>query len=456
MMAQNNDTIPTGNYEAVPDRSDVVIIGGGPAGSSAATLLAKEGFNVVLFEKEKFPRPQVGESLLPHMWKFTDLLGVSDKIQQERFLAKSGGIIAWDGIIRQLRFTSFGYADSDRLGLHVERDIFDDILLKHSAESGARVFEEVSVTQVNFSDPQWPLVAYVDRRGDSFSQGTIACRYVVDASGHAAVLARQFNVRKLVSDKVRYLGLWAYYANSRYLGADRQSHDPKCAYEVKPVTFICSFEDGWIWHIILRKNTSVGLVISTDRAKGMGKQAQEAYLRETCARVPIVRELLASATFIEGSIFFRPDYSYYSEKVAGENFYCIGDAGAFVDPIFSQGVQAAFYNAAVSSWAITQSFKNENDRVRYSKRAENMMLKYYGFSRLLALGDFGTEGVKPELVKAMMRFLPTDELELALAAAMTTSRSGNLQRMAREAGLFDEFGEGFGASKLTLLKKLNI
>ncbi|MEW5988108.1 MAG: NAD(P)/FAD-dependent oxidoreductase, partial [Chloroflexota bacterium] len=406
----------------IPNRCDVAIIGGGPAGSAAATLLAREGFDVVVFEKEKFPRPQVGESILPQIWKFFDLLGVSEKMMRERFLAKSGGIIVWDGKINQIRFTSFGYNDPDRLGLHVERDVFDDILLKHSAESGAQVFEEVMVSRVDFSDSEWPVVYYNDRRGGTFRQGGIACRYVIDASGHASVLARQFGTRKLVSEEVNYLGLWGYYRGVWYLGVDRQAHPPEDCYKVKPVTFINSFEDGWIWHIILRETTSVGLVVNRGQLKGMGKQAQERYLRETCGNLPYLGELLAPGEFIEGSMFFRPDYSFYSEKVTGENFYCIGDAGAFVDPVFSQGVQAALFNGTLATWAISSSFKTPHRRLAYSKIAENMMMQYYGFSRLLALGDFGGEGVDPKLVQAMMRYLPTNELELALAAATTTSR----------------------------------
>lgn len=455
-MSGSNGYKPNGSALSIPKKCDVLVIGGGPGGSGVATLLAKEGFDVVLLEKDKFPRPQVGESLLPQLWKFLDLLGVSERILQERFLAKSGGIIAWDDHVYQVRFTEFGYTNPDRLGMHVERDVFDDILLKHAAESGAKVFEEVSFIKADFSDSQWPVVSYMDKRGGSVYQGEIACRYVVDASGYQAVLARQFGTRKVVSELSNYLGLWGYYKDSLYLGVDQRSHPVSEAYAVKPVTFIRDFQDGWIWHIILRESASVGLVVNRGQMKGKGKQAQEAYLREVCATTPILRELLAPATFIEDSMFFRPDYSYYSETVAGENYYLIGDAGGFVDPIFSQGVQAALYNAAVSSMAITASFQRESRRAVYSKIYENQMLQYYGFARLLALGDFGKAGVNADLVRSMMHMLPTNELELTMAAATTTDRSGNLVRMAREAGMFEKFGEGFGASKLVRVDQLSL
>jgi flavin-dependent dehydrogenase len=169
-----------------------------------------------------------------------------------------------------------------------------------------------------------------------------------------------------------------------------------------------------------------------------------------------MRELLEPATFIEGSIAFRPDYSYYSTIVTGDNFYCIGDAGAFVDPIFSQGVIAAMYNAVLCSWGIASSLRHEERRRIYSKIVEKQIMTYYGFSRVLALGHFGQDGVEEEAVKGMMRSFPRSELELTMAAAMTTNRSENLRRMAREAGMLDDLTETFGLDKLTVLDQVMV
>ncbi len=439
---------------SIPKACDIVVIGGGPAGSSVATLLARQGLEVVLLEKAKHPRPNVGESIIPHFWKFADLLGVSDKMRQEGFLAKAGGIIVWDDKIHQVKFSSFGY--TDRVGLHVERDILDHLLLRHAAEHGAQVYEEVLVAGASFSDPEAPTVTYDDRRGDSTRQGRITCKYVVDASGSSSVLAGQFNSRKRFGSEGKYLGLWGYYANADYLGVDRQRHKPEEAQQVKPVTFVLSYEDGWVWHIILRESTSVGLVMNTSKVKGMGKKAQEQYLRETCARIPYLRELLEPATFIEGSMFFRPDYSYYSEKIWGEGFFCIGDAAAFVDPIFSQGATAAVYNGALADWAVTASLKKKSRRDFYGRVFERRVLQYYGFSRLLTFGDFGGEGVDPELVTAMMRAMPQNELELSLAASMTTKRSENLREMARQAGLLGDFSDEAGKATLLSASELKL
>jgi len=419
----------------LPKQCDVLVIGGGPGGSSAATYLAQAGIDVVLLEKSRFPRNQVGESLIPHFWKFADMLGVSEKIQQEGFIAKAGGITVWKNKVHQIKFSDFGYT---RPGLHVERDIFDNILLDHAQACDADVFNEVTVKKVDFNDSHWPVVDYIDKRDEVNLTGKIKCQYIIDASGHSSFLANQFKVRQVISAKTNFLSLWGYFTDSNYLGVDRNSHLEQDLLKVKPVTFVMSFEAGWIWHIVLRGKTSVGLIVPTDRTQGMDAQQREVFFRQTCKQLPHLKSLLNKASFVEGSLRFRPDYSYYSKQICGENYYCIGDAAAFVDPIFSHGVQNAFYNAAIASLAIKESLKNKNNRLRYSQLCESRMQQFYGFSRALSLGDYGCNGVKPELVKNMMKSLPPLELELILVASEMTNRSDNFRRMVKEAGVMDK------------------
>ena len=126
----------------IPTLCDVVVVGGGPAGSLLSTYLAQKGHNVVLFDKQKHPRYIVGESLIPDFWKFTDKAGVSEKIEQEGFIQKAGGMAYWKGTIRGHTFKDFGYT---RAAMHVERDRFDHILLENAKEKGATVLK------------RWPL-----------------------------------------------------------------------------------------------------------------------------------------------------------------------------------------------------------------------------------------------------------------------------------------------------------
>jgi len=438
--------------QIIPKKCTVLVIGGGPAGSSAATHLTKSGVDVVLLERAEFPRNQVGESLIPHFWKFTDQLGVSEKIQQQGFLSKAGGITVWNGKIHQILFSDYGYT---RPGLHVERDVFDNLLLEHSKEQGALIFNRVAVKKVDLSTAE-PTVSYIDTRGEENVAGTIQCRFVVDASGHSSLLAHQLDTRQSISSETNFLSLWGYFKDSRYAGVDRQSHHSSEVKNMAPVTFVMSHEDGWLWHIILREKTSVGLIVHSDKMKGMDKQQREIYFKQSCARLPHLKDLLRDAQFIEGSLQYRPDYSYYAKEACKENYYCIGDAAGFVDPIFSHGIQNAFYNAAVASLAISESLKNPAKSARYAQLCESRIQQFYGFSRALSLGDFGINGVNRGLVKSLMKAMPPLELELMLVASEMTNRSENFKQLAHEAGVWERFSEQHEQQKRCVIEDLKL
>lgn len=435
----------------IPTSCDVLIIGGGPAGSGAAALLAGAGIDVVLLEKSRHPRNQVGESLIPHFWKYADRMGVSSLIEQEGFVAKAGGITVWDGNIHRIAFAEFGFT---RPALHVERDRFDALLLQHAATFGARAYQQVAVQEVDFGDCERPRVIYLDKRGDGQERNAIRCRYVIDASGPGTVLAGQFKSKRLIGSRMRFLSLWGYFRGSRFVGGDGRSHPPEAIGRVKPVTFVTSFEEGWIWHIALRNTTSVGLVIHTERARGMNRSERERFFLETCRTTPYIDRLLAGAEYEEDSLCERPDYSYYSTRLCGENYYCIGDAGSFVDPIYSHGVLNAFYGASITALAIRESLRDPARRTRHAEMCEKRMRQFYGFSRSLALGEFGGDGVDAELVRQFMRSVPPVELELMLAASYMSARSGNFHRLAREAGI--RYGGSVVPERAHAMKRLEI
>lgn len=416
----------------IPRACEVLVIGGGPAGAGAAALLAGAGLDVVLLEKARHPRNQVGESLIPHFWKYADRMGVSPLIEQEGFVAKAGGITVWKGNIHRIAFAEFGF---DRPALHVERDRFDALLLQHAAARGTQVFQQVAVREVDFGDAWRPRVLYLDKRGGGQEQGAIACRYVIDASGPGTVLAGQFKSKRLIDSRLRFLSLWGYFRGSRFVGGDGKSHPPDAIGRVRPVTFVTSFEDGWIWHIALRRTTSVGLVIHTERTRGMNRAERERFFLDTCRTSPYVDRLLAGAEYEENSLCERPDYSYYSTRLCGENFYCVGDAGSFVDPIYSHGVLNALYGASLAALAVQESLRDPARRARYAALCDKRMRQFYGFSRMLALGECNGDGVDVGLVRQFMRSVPPVELDLMLAASHMSERSCNFHHLAREAGL---------------------
>jgi len=234
---------------------------------------------------------------------------------------------------------------------------------------------------------------------------------------------------------MRFLSLWGYFKYSRYLAADGRSYPSADVHKVKPVTFVTSFEDGWIWHIAMRELTSVGLVINTERARTMDRSQREQFFLHTLKTAPYLSQLLDGAEYQQGAFFERPDYSYYSTRLCGENFYCIGDAASFVDPIYSHGVLNAFYNATMTAVAISESLKDGSRRMRNAQLCENRMRQFYGFSRSLALGEFAGDGVDKELVRRFMRQVPKVELELMLAASAMSERAENFHQMAHDAEL---------------------
>jgi flavin-dependent dehydrogenase len=240
----------------IPGHCDVVVIGGGLAGSMAGTFLSQKSYEVVLFERKKHPRYVVGESFTPHFWRFCDLTHVGEKIQAEGFVVKAGATGAWNGIIRQFAFKDFGFT---RPALHVERDRFDYLLLEHARAQGVRVFEEVSALKADLDRSERVRVVYRvigEQRAEE-----IACRWIVDASGQNAMIAKQLGSR-VIDEGFRFMSVWGYFNDSKYIAADGKAYPFASVQTIPPTTFFSSIgEWGWCWHIPLRERTSVGLVL---------------------------------------------------------------------------------------------------------------------------------------------------------------------------------------------------
>jgi len=411
-----------------PATADVVVIGGGPAGSTAANALAKKGYEVVLLEQARHPRHTVGESVLPHFWKYAEELGVLDDIEQAGFVKKAGGLTFWRGELRQARLSDFGFS---RPGMHVERDRFDHLLLQGAKRRGAQVFEEVRVQKVlRADDGRVCGVAYTDLQGRA--SGEIRCRFVVDGSGQAAVVANQLGFRHFDED-LRFMSVWGYYEGGDYVANGGVVHPfaDRFTEGCWPMTLVTGQGPwGWCWQIVQSEATSIGLVMPVSEVpsfKSHGTTLAERFEHQVRS-LPVISSLLADAQRVPGPVHAVRDFAYRPTQLCGDGWYLAGDAAAFVDPINSAGVTVSFYTGFLASWAISASLDRPERADYYAGLFDNMVRRRLALYRISAL----PEGVNsyaeedyPQALKAA-QLSSALEQELLQVQCRLTHRSANL------------------------------
>lgn len=415
---------------AIPTSCDVVVIGGGPGGALAATYLAQAGYHAVLLERQHHPRYAVGESLIPDFWKYCAEAGVAEAIAAEGFIRKAGGIVEWDGRRQKIAFADYGY---ERPALHVERDRFDELLAANARGKGAQLFEGVPVTRVDLDDAQRPVVHY--RMADA--PGQIACRYVIDASGQSAMLGRQLGVRR-AEQAFRFMSVWGYFEGSDYLtGAGEICPAAQVAVQ-PPVTYVTNLpalgDWGWSWHIMLRRTTSVGLVVPVSAVKQVrgGDGAWETFFHDQIARLPLLARLLRPARFVPGSVRLIHNYAYRSERLAGPGYFLIGDAGGFIDPIFSIGVVLAMYGAWAAAWAIDHCLRAPGEAAAYQALFAQQVQARLELARALALPGYDAQALADPQAQAIARLTSDRAQALLHAASNATARSHNLAALLQQ------------------------
>lgn len=328
---------------------DVIVIGGGPAGSSVASILAREGRSVVLFEKERFPRHHIGESLMTDTYFTFQRMGLLEKLKQSPFVRKYSVQFA-NPAGKESRPFYFFEANHHESAVtwQVTRSEFDLMLIEHAADQGATVYQETAIKQVLFEDGG----AYgVEARMKDGSLHQFHAPVVVDATGQTAMLSNKFGWR-VRDPQLKKAVLYSYFKSAH--------REPDLNGGATLVLRTPSGSNGWFWYIPLENDiTSVGVVADPEYlVKGRGQDLAKIY-HEEIEKVESCRRRVAGAERID-KIYSIIDYSYRSRSFAGDGFILIGDAYGFLDPIYSSGVLLALKMAELAADSIHDAFSNDD------------------------------------------------------------------------------------------------
>lgn len=309
---------------------DVAVIGGGPAGCAVAGLLALRGHRVVLLEKEKFPRYHIGESLITGFLEVVEELGIRDRLDRMGFVRKYGGSLVWGQQKQRWRF-SFIEGGPYEYSYQVRRADFDALLLTRARELGVLVREEATVRAPLLDGERVTGVRYTIRGGGD--DLVVRARLVIDASGQGRVLGRQLSTVNW-HEQLKNVAVWTYFQGAVHLDGDEMGN-----------ILIENVPDGWFWGIPLFDGTlSVGYVTPTIRATEDGRDLEDLFAAQIDESTEL-RRMLADAT--QSSAFRTArDWSYRCANFCGPGWALVGDAAAFVDPLFSTGVALAMLSAS--------------------------------------------------------------------------------------------------------------
>lgn len=338
---------------------DVLVIGGGPAGSTAAALLAERGYCVTLLEKAHHPRFHIGESLLPANLPLLEKLGVADAVKaigMEKWGAEF--VSPWHD-----RKQSFEFADamdkSMPMAYQVRRAEFDEILIRNASRKNARVVEGCQVQDVNFLPDNAGVL--VRARHDDGAIETVHARFVLDASGRDTFLGNHFKAKQR-NKKHNSTAIYAHFS-----GAER--NPGKAAGNIS----IFWFEHGWFWFIPLADGTtSVGAVTWPYYLKTRNKKSLEQFLQETIALCAPLSERLQHAQ-LTSPVEATGNFSYVCDRTHGSNYLLLGDAYTFIDPVFSSGVMLAMHSAFVGADTVDTCLSYPQQAAAALKKFDNTM-----------------------------------------------------------------------------------
>ncbi|WP_413809905.1 NAD(P)/FAD-dependent oxidoreductase [Streptomyces sp. OE57] len=340
--------------EILREEFDVVIIGGGPAGATAAAEIAREGRSVLLLEKTPFPRFHIGESLLPYMAGLLEQMGLLEEFRGNGYVPKCGAEFTDSiGMFRRVSFEDQG-PGRHHSTFQVERAHFDNALLQHARAAGAQVLNPATADELLIEDGRVVGVRY---RYEGRTH-EVRVRYLVDSSGRSGKIAQAFGLRRSV-DQLRMVALYRHFTGLS------ESANPGEQGDIQ----IGNHDDGWVWAIPVWEDTiSIGTVMHRDTFR---KGEPEKIFDDHRSRIPRIAQRLRG-TRPATKIRIETDYCYLSEQLAGPGWFMVGDAGCFVDPIFSGGVYLAMVTGREAGRNIVAALENPG-------RIEQLQASYESF-----------------------------------------------------------------------------
>jgi len=338
-MNTNPSSLSITNY-------DVAVIGGGPGGAALATFLARAGHRCIIFERSKFPRYHIGESLIPHTHGIFDRLGLLPQLRASAFPVKHSVRFVSQGGKESVPFYFSETIPGERARTwQVERSQFDTMMLDHARASGVEVHEQTSIDKVLFENFRAVGVQIVSANR---VPSEVRAKVVVDASGRACIIGRQLGLRSPLPE-LRKASAWGYYRGGKRLpGIDAGE-----------TTMFLIPGGGWFWYIPLPDDmVSVGIVADPEYVFSQSDDMEAAFTREVALCLPLADRLAAAQRI--GPVRGSHHLAYLNRQTCGDGWVMIGDARAFLDPIYSSGLYLALGSAELASQCIDDALKNND------------------------------------------------------------------------------------------------